>query len=1009
MATSVTHLNLLPSLPPSLLLSTFHQPHHFNHRSLSFKLTATTTTTASCLSIIEPYINPSFSSLSNSNSSQLSDNFLAPNEDPKPLSNNYHHLLRLSIRRDDVFFTKAIHASILKAEENTQLCNTLIDAYIKLKNFNYAHKCFTRLSFPDVISYTTLMSAYAKSNREDEAIKLFFGMRWGGIDPNEFSFVAILTVCIRILDLKLGSQIHALVVKSECSGFTYVCNALMGMYLKSGRLDSAIQLFEEMPQRDLASWNTIISGLVKELEYERAFEYFRDMLRSDGFEVDQFSLSSLLVAATEVFDHMKGREIHAHALKVGFGANVSVNNALITFYTKCGKLDDVVRLFEMMLQKDIITWTGMVIAYMEFGMVERAVKAFAQIPRKSCISYNALLAGFCRNGEGLQALKLFQGMLERGMELSEFSLTSIVNACAVLSEGGISKQIHGFVIKFGFGSNPWIEAALLDMCTRCGRMANAKRMFDRWSYEQNRSMIWTSMICGYARNAQPEKAVSLFCTMQAEEDVVVDDVVSTAVLGVCGSLSFHDMGKQIHCHVYKSGFVSDLGVCNAIMSMYAKCGDMEEALKCFNLMPNHDIVTWNGLISAHLLYRNGDKALAVWSEMNHMGLKPDPITLALILSAYRHTKLNLLDNCLDLFHSMTNKYGIEPTSEHYASIVGVLGYWGCYEEAEEMIDNMPFEPDASVWRALLDSCRLRSKTKLGKKIVERLVTMEPQDPSTYILVSNLYSASGRWQCFERIRNEMREKGLRKHPSRSWLIQGNKIHSFYARDKSHPDCREIYSGLSELIPRCMKAGYIPDTSFVLHDVAEHQKKEFLFYHSAKLAVTYGILKVKSLKAQWANNKFDLSIKIHETTAIARVVLRLDEREISEMDYRLAALKLMCVQLKNARQTSTPSAMALSDILFQRAWLQGILVSCSEEEGVFILDDGSGLVELSLSNEFRYRNWKLGMYVMVVGACTIRTGEPPLMKVHKMVDLSPFPDREAMWHLEIIEAYKRFYEE
>ncbi|KAF9596724.1 hypothetical protein IFM89_012923 [Coptis chinensis] len=134
----------------------------------------------------------------------------------------------------------------------------------------------------------------------------------------------------------------------------------------------------------------------------------------------------------------------------------------------------------------------------------------------------------------------------------------------------------------------------------------------------------------------------------------------------------------------------------------------------------------------------------------------------------------------------------------------------------------------------------------------------------------------------------------------------------------------------------------------------------------------------------------------------------------MDYNLAALKLLSGQLKNARQSqsqdsSTPSALTLFGILFQRAWLQGILVSGSTEQGHFILDDGSGIIELSLSNEFRQRNWKLGMYVMVVGAYSLRSGEPPVIKVHKMVDLSPFPDREAMWHLEVIEAYKLFYDE
>ncbi|KAL5709674.1 hypothetical protein ACHQM5_020334 [Ranunculus cassubicifolius] len=827
MATTLT-------LPSSLLLPRYPATPHQRHRPPSFKAYTS-------LSLIEPQSFTPISPLikSNPNSQQQPLHSPQPNED-------LNYLLRLSLRCNDISIAKAVHASIIKADENTQLSNTLIATYIKLRSFTNAYKCFSRLSSPDVVSYTTMMSAYAKSNREGEAVKLFFEMRCAGIQPNEFSFVAILTVCIRLFDLRFGAQIHALGVKSDYCGFTYVCNALMGLYAKCGRVDRAIKLFEEMPQRDLASWNTVISGLVKLTEYEGAFEFCRNMVRVYEFRVDQFSLSTLLVACAESFDHLKGRECHAHALKSGFESNTSVNNALIGFYTKCGSVEDVVSLFERLPQKDVITWTGMVMAYMEFGMVEMAVKTFTRIPGKNCISYNALLAGLCQNGEGLQALKLFQGMLERGLELSEFSLTSIVNACAVLSEVEISKQIHGFVTKFGFGSNPWIEAALLDMCTRCGRMDDAEKMFNQWSYKQNFSMIWTSMICGHARSGQPEKAASLFCRMHADENVVIDDVASTAVLGVCGSLGSHNLGKQIHCYVYKMGFLSDIGVCNAIINMYAKCGDMEDSVKCFNLMPNHNVVSWNSLISGHLLHRHGEKALTIWTEMDRAGVEPDSLTFVLILSAYRYTTVNLLDDCRKLFNSLTSKYYIEPTSDHYASMVGVLGYWNHYNEAEELIGNMPFEPNNTVWRALLDSCRLRSNTKLGKKVVERIVAMEPQDASTYILVSNLYAASGRWNCFERVRKEMREKGIRKNPNRSWVIHGNKVHAFYARDKSHPESKEIYAGLNELIPRCIRAGYEPDTSYVLQDVERHQKTEFLFYHSAKLAVTYGILYSKSVQ-------------------------------------------------------------------------------------------------------------------------------------------------------------------
>ncbi|KDP34348.1 hypothetical protein JCGZ_11231 [Jatropha curcas] len=127
----------------------------------------------------------------------------------------------------------------------------------------------------------------------------------------------------------------------------------------------------------------------------------------------------------------------------------------------------------------------------------------------------------------------------------------------------------------------------------------------------------------------------------------------------------------------------------------------------------------------------------------------------------------------------------------------------------------------------------------------------------------------------------------------------------------------------------------------------------------------------------------------------------------MDYRLAALKLLRVQLKDARETPSQNALTLGGILFQRAWLQGILVS-DDGEGRLLLDDGTGVIQLSLSGEFRQHRWDIGMYVMVVGGYFVGTGETPMIKVHKIVDLSPFPDREAMWYLEVMEAYKLFYQ-
>ncbi|XP_054796444.1 pentatricopeptide repeat-containing protein At5g03800 [Prosopis cineraria] len=749
-------------------------------------------------------------------------------------------LLRISARYGDAELARAAHASVVKLEEDTYLGNALIVAYLKLGLFSDAYNVFFGLSSPDVVSYTALISGFSKSNREEAAFELFLRMRDSGIEPNEYSFVAILTACIRIMHVHLGLQIHNIAIKMGFLDCVFVANALMGLYSKCGYYDVVLKLFGEMRERDIASWNTVISGAVKESRHDTPLQLFRDMQQNDGLKIDYFTLSTLLIACVESVAVMEGQQVHAHAIKSGLESNLSVGNTLIRFYTKCGTLDDVVSVFDRMTVRDVITWTEIVTAYMEFGLVNSALRIFDEMPEKNPVSYNALLSGFCQNGEGLKALHLFLKMVEDNLELTDFSLTSIISACSLLADYRVSKQIHGFVLKFGFGPNVFIETALLDMYTRCGRMEEAKNMFCRLWLKEGNTVAWTSMICGYARNGQPDEAISLIQLGQLEGKTIMDEFALSAMLGLCGVIGCHELGKQIHCHVIKLGFEFDVGVGNAIISMYFKCWNVDDAIKMFYNMPKTDIVSWNALITGHILHRLGDRALEIWSNMQKECIKPDEVTFVLVISAYTLSNLNLVDDCRGLFHSMRTIYGIEPTSEHYASFISVLGYWGRLEEAEETINKMPFEPAASVWRTLLDSCRLHKNTIIGKQVVKKILALEPKDPSTNILVANLYSASGRWHCSEVIRENMRQSGFRKHPAQSWIISHKKMHSFYARDRSHPQAKDIYRGLEILILECMKVGYVPDTSFVLHEVEEYQKKDFLFHHSAKLAATYGLL-------------------------------------------------------------------------------------------------------------------------------------------------------------------------
>ncbi|CAH8330296.1 unnamed protein product [Eruca vesicaria subsp. sativa] len=759
-------------------------------------------------------------------------------EDTESIIDGLFYLLRLSSQYDDVEVTKAVHASFLKlSEEKTKLGNALISTYLKLGFPRDAFLVFVSLSSPTVVSYTALISGFARLNLEIKALKVFFKMRSEGvIEPNEYTFVAVLNACVRSCRFSLGVQIHGLIVKSGFLSSVFVGNSVMSLYSSDG----VVKVFDEMPQRDVVSWNTVISCLVKEGLFGEAFELFCEMNRVEGVEADSFTVSTLL----SVSDSMRGRELHGRAVRMGLRQELSVSNALIGFYGKCGEIKKVESLYEMMSVRDGFTLTEMITAYMAFGMVDSAVEMFEKIPEKNNISYNALIAGFCRNGYGLKALRLFTEMIQRGVELTDFSLTSAVDACGLVSEKKVSEQIHGFCVKFGCASNPCIQTALLDMCTRCERMTDAEEMFELWPSNLDCSKATTSMLGGYSRNGLPEKALSLFHRTLREEKLVLDEVSLTLIIAVCGTLGFGQMGDQIHGYALKGGYSSDIGLGNSLISMYSKCFHFNDAIKVFNTMREHDVVSWNSLISCYILQRNGDEALAIWLRMNKEGIKPDTITLALVISSYRYTESNKLSTCRDLFLSMETIHGILPTTEHYAAYVRVLGHWGLLEEAEETVNSMPFQPEVSVLRALLDSCRVHSNTSIAKRVEKLILSTKPDNPSEYILKSNIYSASGLWHRSEVIREEMRERGYRKHPSRSWIIHGNMIHSFHARDTSHPQEKDIYSGLEILIMECLKAGYEPDTEFVLQEVDELMKKSFLFHHSAKLAVTYGILTNKS---------------------------------------------------------------------------------------------------------------------------------------------------------------------
>jgi hypothetical protein len=173
-------------------------------------------------------------------------------------------------------------------------------------------------------------------------------------------------------------------------------------------------------------------------------------------------------------------------------------------------------------------------------------------------------------------------------------------------------------------------------------------------------------------------------------------------------------------------------------------------------------------------------------------------------------------------------------------MVDLLGRAGLLDEAHQLIKGMPMEANAIVWGALLSGCRLHRDTVLAEHVLMKLIELEPWNSGNYVLLSNIYSASHRWDKAAKLRSRMNDNGIQKIPGCSWIEVDGVVHEFRVGDKSHPLTKQIYAKLEELAMKLKAAGYVPSTDFVLFDIEEEEKEHFLGCHSEKLAIAFGLI-------------------------------------------------------------------------------------------------------------------------------------------------------------------------
>ncbi|KAF7836475.1 pentatricopeptide repeat-containing protein [Senna tora] len=728
-------------------------------------------------------------------------------------------LLKACIRSRNFHLGKLIHHKLIDSglHLDSVLLNSLISLYSKCGDWETALSIFQSMGDGrrDLVSWSAMISCFANNNMEFDALVTFLDMLENGLYPNEYCFTAVIRSCSNANYASIGRGIFGFVLKTGYfdSDVCVGC-ALIDMFVKgSSDMDSARLVFEKMRERNVVTWTLMITRFAQLGCPGDAIDYFFNMLLS-GYKPDRFTLTSVLSACAELKWLKLGQQLHSWVIRSGLASDVCVGCSLVDMYAKCAA----------------------------DGSIENSRKVFDSMPDHNVMSWTALITGYVQgDGQDQEAIKLFCDMLQGHIAPNHFTFSSVLKACANLPDLCFGEQLHAQAFKLGLSSVNCVGNSLINMYARSGRMECARKSFDIL-FEKN-LVSYNTIVDAYAKTSDSEEAFEFFHEIE-HTGIGANSFTFASLLSGAASIGAIGKGEQIHARVLKSGFGSDQCINNALVSMYSRCGNIEAALQVFSDMGDRNVISWTSIITGFAKHGFVTKALKMFYEMLETGVKPNEVTYIAVLSACSHA--GLIDEGWRHFNSMYEIHGVVPRMEHYACMVDLLGRSGSLSEAIEFINSMPFKADALVWRTFLGSCQVHGNTELGEHAAKMILEQQPNDPAAYILLSNLYASEGHWEEVAAIRKNMKQRNLIKEAGCSWIEVENQVHKFHVGDTSHPQAQKIYDELNELAVRIKKVGYVPNTDFVLHDVEDEQKEQYLFQHSEKIAVAFALISTPTSK-------------------------------------------------------------------------------------------------------------------------------------------------------------------
>ncbi|XP_042453474.1 putative pentatricopeptide repeat-containing protein At3g01580 [Zingiber officinale] len=742
----------------------------------------------------------------------------------KPNSSTFLGIIPLCRSYETPKAGELIHALALKygAFSGEALVPTLISMYAGFENLAAARLLFESLPSKDHVAWNAMISAYSQNDKWEESLQVFRLMHHSNEKPNSVTLISVLAACTNFCATCHGECIHAIGIQSGIADKVLVTAALVSMYARHGKIDSAEYLFYFSPLKSLLLWNSLISGYLSNGLSNKGLSAFHDMLFDNAFP-DSISIINAISGCTMSKDLCRGKSAHAYIIRNGFDSNTKVMNALLALYCDCGQLST-------------------------------SLKLFYRIHARSVISWNTLIGGFSKTGDTESCITLFHMMGQEGVRFDLVTLIGIVSSFYIAEDAACGMFFHSLAIKTGCSSDTSLTNALMSMYMSFSEVEAANTLFHTLSSKD--VVTWNTLITGYRNVNLFEEVMLLFEQMNIYSQRP-NSVTFLNVLPACHSLL---QGKSIHAYAIRNfsdiestlhtatmmmharfenyhycrllfetidktnvvawntimsvyiqanhaeaaicsfrnmllmqlkpdtvtmlnlasasaqigsldlaqcvtsiaihmGLDSHTTIVNCLINMFARCGSVMIARELFDGLKEKDSITWSVMINGYGIHGDGKAALGLFSEMKEAGLEPDDITFMSLLSACSHA--GLVEQARTYFKSMIEHHGITPRMEHYACIIDLFGRTGHLDEAYDVVKNLPFEPSASLLESLLGACQSHGNAEIGEAIGKLLIDAIPYKPTPYVMLSNIYAAAGQWIDYGMVRWEMELKRIKK--------------------------------------------------------------------------------------------------------------------------------------------------------------------------------------------------------------------------------------------------------